>query len=233
MRKKPPTPTPLASKPEPHVSPVKSQNDHTKDLFLHARSFHLAAKKLAGTLDFGSSPFAEFDVLPVISLYRHALELHLKAIVLGEGGNFLAMKPDPISVSNSHSVSWLAQFVCQIVTAVGWEKEFRCEGVETLADLKTMVATVNSVDPGMYVFRSLLPSPGMVFKIGRLRWRFGRGRWPRFRSHTPTAMDSRTWWVAHSTRWKSGASRVTRCRSCAVTTTTLPAPPDRCSNDWV
>ena len=132
IRKKSAARRSLASKPETHVTPVMPQNDHTKDLFLHARSFHIAAKKLAGTLEFGSRPFAEFDVSPVIFLYRHALELHLKAIVLGEGGNFLAMKPDPISVSNSHSVSWLAQFVCQIVTAVGWEKEFRCEAVESL-----------------------------------------------------------------------------------------------------
>ena len=154
MRKKSPTPPPLASKPEPHVSPVKPQNDHMKDLFLHARSFHLAAKKLAGTLEVGSSPIGEFDVSPVVFLYRHALELSLKAIVLGEGGNFLATKPDAISVSNSHSVSWLAQFICQIVTTLRWEGEFKCEGVETLADFKAMVAKVNTVDPGMYVFRS-------------------------------------------------------------------------------
>jgi len=32
--------------------------------------------------------------VPVVFTYRHALELLLKAIVLGEGGNFLATKPD-------------------------------------------------------------------------------------------------------------------------------------------
>ena len=154
MCKKSPARRSIASKPKPHVSPLGPRNDHTKDLFFHARSFHIAAKKLAGTLEFGSGPFAEFDVFPVVFLYRHALELSLKTIVVGEGGNFLATKPDPISVSNSHSVSWLAQFVCQIVTAVGWERQFTCEAVQSLADFKTMVATVNSVDPGMYVFRS-------------------------------------------------------------------------------
>ena len=125
-----------------------------RDLFFHARSFHAAAKKLAGALVFGSGPFAEFDVWPVISLYRQALELHLKAIVLGKGGNFQAAKPDPISVSNSHSVSWLAQFVCQIVTAVRWKHGFKCRGIETFEDFKAMVEVMNSVDPGMYVFRS-------------------------------------------------------------------------------
>jgi hypothetical protein len=63
-------------------------------------------------------------------------------------------KPDPISVGKTHSVSWLAQFVCRIVTALEWEREFRCEGVESLADFKTVVENVNSVDPGSYLFRS-------------------------------------------------------------------------------
>jgi len=154
MRKKSAARRSIAAKPEPHVSPLGPRNDHTKDLFFHARSFHIAAKKLAGTLEFGSGPFAEFDVFPVVFLYRHALELSLKTIVVGEGGNFLATKPDPISVSNSHSVWWLAQFVCQIVAALGWEKEFKCEGVETFADFKAMVAEVNTVDPGACIFRS-------------------------------------------------------------------------------
>src|SRR5690242_15687462 len=109
-----------------HVTTIRktcfSMPDHSTSL-----------KRLAGTLDFGSSPFAEFDVSPVVFLYRHALELHLKTIVLGEGGNFLGMKPDPISISNSRSVSWLAQFVCQIVTAVSWEGQFTCDGVRTFA----------------------------------------------------------------------------------------------------
>lgn len=34
-----------------------------------------------------------------------------------------------------------------------WEKEFRCEGVETLPDFKTVIEELNAVDPGSYVFR--------------------------------------------------------------------------------
>ena len=71
----------LASQPKPHNSARKPQNDHTKELLFHARSFHVTAKKLAETLDFGSSPFAELDVSPVISLYHDALELYLTKLV--------------------------------------------------------------------------------------------------------------------------------------------------------
>jgi len=154
MRKKPAGRRTVTSKPKPHARALNADKDHAKDLFFHARSFHLAAKKLAGALEFGSSRFAEFDVSPVIFLYRHALELHLKTLILGGGGNFLAEKPDLISISQSHSVSWLAQFVRQILTALGWENEFKCDGIENFDDFKSLVGQLNSADPGLYVFRS-------------------------------------------------------------------------------
>jgi len=126
--------------------------NHHKDLFLYARSFHLAAKKLAASFQ-PDAALSEFDASPVVFMYRQAIELHLKAIVLGEGGNFLATRPDHISVSKTHSVSWLAQFVAQIVTALKWDQEFKCEGIDTLADFKAVIEEVNAVDPGFYTFR--------------------------------------------------------------------------------
>src|ERR1035438_4864380 len=54
----------------------------------------LAAKRLAGTLDLDGGPIADFDAGPVLSMYRRAVELHLKVLVLGDGGNFLPTKPD-------------------------------------------------------------------------------------------------------------------------------------------
>ena len=129
------------------------------DLFLYARSFHKAAKALAA-FQLDASPLADFDVSPVVFMYRHAVELHLKAIVLGDGGNFLATKPDALSVHKTHSVSWLAQFVCQIITAVKCEKEFRCEGIENLADFKAVVEKLNVVDPGSYIFRLPVSAEG-------------------------------------------------------------------------
>jgi len=59
----------------------------SNDLFLYARSFHKAARALVSSFQPVASPLAEFDASPVIFMYRHSLELHLKAIVLGEGAN--------------------------------------------------------------------------------------------------------------------------------------------------
>jgi hypothetical protein len=131
-----------------------------QDLFLYARSFHKAAQTLAASFQADANPFAEADVSAVVFMYRHAIELHLKAMVLGDGGNFLATKPDALSVHKTHAVSWLAQFVCHIIAAVKWEKEFRCEGIENFADFKAVIEELNAVDPGSYVFRLPVSAEG-------------------------------------------------------------------------
>lgn len=123
------------------------------DYFLYARSFHVAAKTLARTLGNNPGPIPDFDLCPVLSAYRHAVELHLKVILLGEGGNFLATRPDELSVHKTRSLSWLAQFVAQIVTTLEWEEEFRAEGIHDLADFKAAVAETNEIDPTFQAFR--------------------------------------------------------------------------------
>jgi hypothetical protein len=126
MKKKPSIGTRLpVSNPRPHKGVLNWRKVPERDLWLYARSFHKAAKKLAGALELDAGPATYFDACPVVFMYRHAVELHLKAVVLGDGGNFLATKPDALSVHKTHSVSWLVQFVCQIITALNWEKEFR------------------------------------------------------------------------------------------------------------
>jgi hypothetical protein len=86
-------------------------------------------------------------------LYRDALELHLKALV-GEGSNFLKTRTDPISLFQTHSLRWLAQIVCQIIRTVGWESDFICEGVLSLADFSALVSEVESLDPVTRAIRS-------------------------------------------------------------------------------
>jgi hypothetical protein len=154
MPKKHPPSRSFLSDPEPsHGTAPDSRYVPDWELWLYARSFHMAARKLAGALEPDSGPDATFDASPVIFLYRHALELHLKALVLGGGSNFLETKPDTLSIRKTHSIPWLAQFISQIITTVGWEQEFKCEGIESVADFKAFIDNLNLVDPGSYVCR--------------------------------------------------------------------------------
>src|ERR1035437_6928084 len=159
---------------DPRISPglhdmmPTAKKTSPTDLFLYARSFHKAAKALAA-FQLDASPLADFDVSPVVFMYRHAIELHLKAVVLGDGGKFLASKPDALSVHKTHSVSWLAQFVCQIITALKWENEFKCDGIENLTDFKAVIAELNAVDPGSYVFRLPVRTEGQDSAPGHIK----------------------------------------------------------------
>ena len=61
---------------------------------------------------------------------------------------------DSITLSQTHSVRWLAQIVCQIIRAVKWENQFRCEGVSGLADFSAAVAELEALDPVALAVRS-------------------------------------------------------------------------------
>jgi hypothetical protein len=163
----------LASDPGLHKAVLNWRNVPKLDLWLHARSFHTAAKKLAGALEHDSGPLTDFNACPVVFMYRHAVELHLKALVLGDGSNFLETKPDTLSIQKTHSVSWLAQFVCQIITALKWEMEFRCDGIENFADFKAVIEELSTVDPGSYVFRLPVRAEGQNSAPGRVNLTIG------------------------------------------------------------
>jgi len=146
MKKKPPVlqfPNPKA------IAQIANRSWHNGgdiEIDLYARSLHKAAKTLIETLDLEPKTKAAWDACPVILLYRQSLELHLKSLVC-EGGNFLGSPTDPITLYKTHSLRWLAQIVCQIIKAVGWQGEFKCEGVASLADFSVLVNELEALDP--------------------------------------------------------------------------------------
>jgi hypothetical protein len=57
---------------------AKSYDIPVQDLFLYARSFHAAAKTLLGSVQPNTIALSVSDVSPILLLYRHAVELHMK-----------------------------------------------------------------------------------------------------------------------------------------------------------
>ena len=146
MKKKPP----VRRFPKPRVVAQPDDrhwhNGGDIEIDLYARSLHKAAKTLIATLDLEPHPKTAWDACPVVLLYREAIELHLKALV-DEGANFLPSPTDPLSLAKTHSLRWLAQIVCQIIRAVKWESEFKCEGVSSLSDFSALVNELEALDP--------------------------------------------------------------------------------------
>jgi hypothetical protein len=134
--------------------PIRSwHNGGETEIRFYARSLQNAARTLIGKPEPKPSARPDWDVCPVVLLYRQALEIHLKMLV-GDGSNFLRNRTDPISLSTTHSLRWLAQIVCQIIRAVGWENNFTCGGVSSLADFSALVNEVESFDPITRAIRS-------------------------------------------------------------------------------
>lgn len=86
--------------------------------FLYARAFR---KTAAATLAALPSDASALDAAPAILLYRTALELRLKALILENGPDLLAAPPDRFSIFKSRSVSWLSQVVSRMLKAAGWD----------------------------------------------------------------------------------------------------------------
>jgi hypothetical protein len=116
------------------------------ELHLYARSLRRAVKTLLASLDFRPNPVTGWDAAPVVLLYRQAMELHLKELVV-EGGGLLLSPVDPMTLYKTHSLRWLAQIVSQIIKAAGWETKFTCEGVAVLAAFQALVAELEAADP--------------------------------------------------------------------------------------
>src|SRR5580704_4882614 len=116
------------------------------EIDLYTRSLQRAASTVVAKLAVDEKVRNDWDVGPIILLYRQALELRLKAVV-GEGSNFLKSPTDPISLYQTHSLRWLAQIVCQIIKAVRWEKKFKTDAAGSLADFSALVGELEELDP--------------------------------------------------------------------------------------
>jgi hypothetical protein len=134
-------------KPKTKKSCTKTwHNGADVEIHFYIRSLLKAAKALTEKLELDGKPGTEWDACPIILLSRQAVELQLKAVV-GEGSHFLKTETDHLTLYKTHSLRWLAQIVCQIVKKVGWESEFKCEGVASLADFTALVNQLEAVEP--------------------------------------------------------------------------------------
>ena len=146
MNKKPPVSRFSKPKAGTRSADQTWHNGADAEICLYARSLQKAAKTLVEKLELDRNARTDWDACPVVLLYRQAVELHLKALV-GEGSNFLPSPTDSITLYKTHSLRWLAQIVGQIIKAVKWESEFKCEGVSSLDEFNAIVNELEALDP--------------------------------------------------------------------------------------
>ncbi len=86
--------------------------------------------------------------------YRHALELFLKGILIGRGGELINPRPSPETVVNaSHSLTKLLPDVRRVFVECGWDKTFGSKTAVTFNDFTSIVEEFERADPSSFSFR--------------------------------------------------------------------------------
>lgn len=124
-----------------------------RDLTAFAVGYREAGRFLAGRMA-RANGYADYDGYPVLYLYRHALELYLKAIVY-HGAALLRLvseeRVDTERLFERHDLSRLLAPVSAIFDEMGWT--FEGSGFESYGDFALFVRDLDGIDRGSYAFR--------------------------------------------------------------------------------
>ncbi len=125
------------------------------DLGPFAAGYHEAGKRLAGK--FAAWPNCrDFDGYPIFFLYRHALELYMKAIVY-RGAQLLHLldtrMPDTSKLFTVHRLSMLLPGVKTVFEGAGWTWETKTLGMRSFEEFADLVRGIEELDLDSYTFR--------------------------------------------------------------------------------
>jgi hypothetical protein len=125
-----------------------------KEFHLYGEAFWNAARNLLQNDALDKLPIASFDASVIVYLYRHALELFLKEILIGRGGELIDPRPSAETVTNKgHSLTKLLPDVRRIFVECGWDKTFGSKAAVTFDDFAAIVEEFERADPSSFSFR--------------------------------------------------------------------------------
>jgi len=125
------------------------------DLSAFAAGYHEAGKTLISKME--SAPgYRDYEGYPILFLYRHALELYLKAIVY-RGAQLLGLisdeKPNTEKLLTNHKLIRLLPTIEAIFRAVEWKWDFEVSGLKSFDDFADLIREIEKIDPQSYCFR--------------------------------------------------------------------------------
>lgn len=142
---------------------VLNFHDRADDEFdFYAQAFHRSAQSLAKQI-LSKSGYNDLDACPIIFLYRHALELYLKAISrLGRTILDLAEHETPITNREliGHKLSKFLPILKRIFNHVGWDWNLDMEGLSSFEELEKLLNDFDAIDAGSDTFRYPLNREG-------------------------------------------------------------------------
>lgn len=120
-----------------------------------AAGYHEAGKRLAGMLA-ASRGYRDYEGYPILFLYRHALELYMKAIVY-RGARLLHLldigSPDTSEIFRHHRLSRLLPGVKAVFEGVGWTWDSNTAGMRSVEEFAELLRGIEELDADSYHFR--------------------------------------------------------------------------------
>jgi hypothetical protein len=141
-----------------------------------AEAFHLMAKETVAALrkkPYFGHDHVDFHPYPIVFLYRHALELYIKAVIL-EGAPMLEVRDegsiDRGRLLRTHSLVGLEQDLERVFKAFKWEWDLGLPHFKSIDDFHRVIADLNDVDAGSYTFRYPMDTKGARALTSPLRF---------------------------------------------------------------
>lgn len=133
-----------------------------QEFAFYAKAFHRSGKRLAEYM-FSLPSYNDLDACPIIFVYRHSLELYLKAIAR-IGQDILKLKSSSLEISDKelmgHKLSNFLPLVEKVFSEVGWQWELEEEGIQSLKEVGLLLNDFDLIDSGSYTFRYPLDTKG-------------------------------------------------------------------------
>lgn len=142
---------------------INWQGDPTKDLTSYAQSYRNAAMNLVAMHEQRKCGNIDEGALPILFLYRHAIELYLKAIVYKAA--VTSINEAELSVAlpklwREHSLLALAKMAKPIISASSGEILAVTGDLEE--NILDLASRIDDVDAGSYTFRYPVTSRGVA-----------------------------------------------------------------------
>jgi hypothetical protein len=155
---------------QPHGTVVLNWHGTAEREFTYfAEAFRVIAQESAAALrqngEFGldGTPIEDFRAYPVVFLYRHALELYMKAVLL-VGAPMLGLKGqrklDREQLFRTHNLDLLRQDLERIFEVYGWSWDLDSPHFRTVQDFRAVIKELHAVDSGSYAFRYPVDTKG-------------------------------------------------------------------------
>ncbi len=130
------------------------------DMAAYAGGYRRAAECVLENI-FSAPSYRDNDCYPVFFLYRHALELYLKAVVIRAGLLMGLTKNETYSTTAAYKpqdLSGLPTAVQVLAEGMGWSKDEDASEFERIAEI---VGEVSDVDASSFVFRYPTTTTGL------------------------------------------------------------------------